>query len=100
MKDLIKHVNGSTLTVLMYRKLDSTNSTEFSADLLSSLENINQLILDFSELIFISSAGLRVLLQAKKQMDQQKGEMIVKNLSDEIKEIFHMTGLDKILKVE
>lgn len=100
MNDFIKQVNGSTLTVLMHGKLDSMNSSEFSADLLSSLENINQLVLDFSGLIYISSAGLRVLLHAKKQMNQQKGEMIVKNLSSEIEEVFSMTGFDKILKVE
>ena len=84
----------------MSGRLDSMNAAEFSRDILASLADVSTVILDFAELIYISSAGLRALLQIKKQMNQQNGEMIVKNLSGEITEVFTMTGFDQILKVE
>ena len=96
----VKEKKESTLVVHMSGRLDSMNAAEFSRDILASLADVSTVILDFAELIYISSAGLRALLQIKKQMNQQNGEVIVKNLSDEITEVFTMTGFDQILKVE
>ena len=81
-------------------RCESMRAAEFSRDILASLADVSVVILDFAELIYISSAGLRALLQIKKQMNQQNGEVIVKNLSGEITEVFTMTGFDQILKVE
>lgn len=96
----VKEKKESTLVVHMKGRLDSMNAAEFSRDILASLADVSVVILDFAELIYISSAGLRALLQIKKQMNQQNGEVIVKNLSGEITEVFTMTGFDQILKVE
>ena len=76
------------------------NASEFERDLLASLDSISKLVLDFSDLYYISSAGLRVLLKALKQMKQQEGTVIVRNLSPVVEEVFRMTGLDQILTVE
>ena len=54
---------------------------------------------DFTELEYISSAGLRVLLSAQKTMNV-KGSMTVRNVSDEIREIFDVTGFSDILTIE
>ena len=96
----MKEKKESTLVVHMSGRLDSMNAAKFSSDILASLADVSTVILDFAELIYISSAGLRALLQIKKQMNQQNGEVIVKNLSGEITEVFTMTGFDQILKVE
>ncbi|MBQ9612388.1 MAG: STAS domain-containing protein [Lachnospiraceae bacterium] len=53
----------------------------------------------FTEFEYISSAGLRVLLSAQKVMNKQ-GSMVVKNASDEVKEIFEVTGFSDILTIE
>ena len=55
--------------------------------------------LDFSELEYLSSAGLRVLLQAQKTMNKQ-GEMIIKNVNETVSEIFEVTGFADILTIE
>lgn len=55
--------------------------------------------MDFSELEYMSSAGLRVLLAAQKVMNNQ-GRMVVKNVNDAIMEVFEMTGFADILTIE
>ena len=56
-------------------------------------------MLDFAELEYLSSAGLRVILAAQKVMNKQ-GEMIIKNVNDTINEIFEVTGFIDILTIE
>ena len=57
-----------------------------------------KLVLDFAALDYLSSAGLRVLLQAQKTMNKQ-GEMIIKNVNETINEIFEVTGFVDILTI-
>ena len=61
-------------------------------------ENAN-LVLDLKELAYISSAGLRVLLSAQKRM-QKRGAMKLKNVCEEVMEVFEMTGFADILVIE
>ena len=68
-------------------------------ELRQELSDIKHLVLDFSQLDYLSSAGLRVILSAQKVMNQQ-GEMIVRNVSDMIMEIFEVTGFSEILTIE
>ena len=63
------------------------------------LDGIESLVFDFENLEYISSAGLRVLLFAQKTMNKQ-GSMVVKNCSEEIREIFEVTGFSDILTIE
>ena len=60
---------------------------------------MESLVFDFTKLEYISSAGLRVLLSVQKIMNKQ-GSMVVKNSSDEVKEIFEVTGFSDILTIE
>ena len=64
-----------------------------------SAEGISKLSIDCGKLEYVSSAGLRVLLSAHKIMTKQ-GSMVVKNLSDEVKEVFDITGFSDILTIE
>ena len=65
----------------------------------SALDGKTELIMDMAKLEYISSAGLRVLLSAQKIMTKQ-GSMVIKNASDEVKEIFEVTGFSDILTIE
>jgi anti-sigma B factor antagonist len=67
--------------------------------MISETDGVTALIMDFRELEYISSAGLRVLLSARKTMNNQ-GSMVIKNASDEVKEIFDVTGFSDILTIE
>ena len=64
-----------------------------------SYAGVEKLVLDFAELEYLSSAGLRVLLGAQKTMNKQ-GEMVVKNVNDTIDEIFEITGFADVLTIE
>ena len=90
---------GSTLEIFVSGRLDTTTAPELENALGSQLEGIESLTLDFGELAYISSAGLRVLLGAQKAMNRQ-GSMTVRNVSAEIMEIFEITGFADILTIE
>ena len=93
-----KTENGSELLIAVVGRLDTTTSPQLDEEL-KSLNGIEKLVFDFKELEYISSAGLRVLLSAQKVMNKQ-GSMIVKNVSEEISEIFEVTGFVDILTIE
>lgn len=94
-----KTLNGKTLTVKVSGRLDTTTAPDLEAELKSSLDGIEELVLDFSDLEYISSAGLRVLLSSQKTMNSQ-GTMKVTGVNDVISEIFEVTGFCDILTIE
>ena len=94
-----KTVNENVLTVALSGRLDTTTAPQLESELKASLEGVQTLVLDFAELTYLSSAGLRVLLAAQKIMNKQ-GSMRVKNVNETIQEIFEVTGFCDILTVE
>lgn len=94
-----KTQSGTELTVALEGRLDTTTAPQFEAEL-GGLSGVTKLIIDMAELVYISSAGLRVLLKAQKAMSKNGGSMAVRNASREIKDIFEVTGFDDILTIE
>ena len=99
MLDIKKNLQGSTLEFVLDGRLDTITAPQLEEEVRASIDGIDALIFDFSGLAYISSAGLRVLLSAQKTMNE-KGSMVVKNVSDEIQEIFDVTGFSDILTIE
>ena len=91
--------NGTELTVAIEGRLDTLTSPELEEQLEPALEGIEKLVFDFAELRYISSAGLRVLLTAMQIMEEQ-GEMIVRNVSSEVMDVFEVTGFVDDLTIE
>lgn len=98
--DIVKNAAGSELTVSVIGRLDTTTAPELEADFSTSLSGVSKLVLDFSSLEYISSAGLRVILAAKKTMTKQGGDMVVRGANDDIKEVFDITGFSEIITIE
>ena len=94
-----KNPNGAELTVTITGRLDTTTAPQLEAEFKQNIGGVEKLVLDFAELEYLSSAGLRVLLAAQKVMNKQ-GEMIIKNVNDTINEIFEVTGFIDILTIE
>ena len=90
---------GATLTVKLEGRLDTTTAPELESELSRNLDGIKELNFDFTDVEYISSAGLRVLLYAQKTMNQQ-GEMKLIGVSDTVKEVFEVTGFSDNLTVE
>ena len=97
--EIKKNQSGDNLTVSIIGRLDAATAPQLEKELKSSLEGIKNLTLDFSQLEYIASAGLRVLLVAQKRMNKQ-GSMSIKNVSEEVKEVLDMTGFINFLNIE
>lgn len=72
---------------------------ELETELKASLNGIETLVIDMEELAYLSSAGLRVILAAQKQMNKQ-GRMIIRKVNDMVMEVFEVTGFTDILTIE
>ena len=95
-----KQTTNNSLSITLTGKLDTLTAPDLEAELKTINEDIKELILDFSALTYLSSAGLRVILGAQKQMTKAGGSMIVKNVSDTIMEVFEITGFKGILTIQ
>ena len=96
---ITKTQNGTELTVALEGRLDTVTAPELEKELKGSLDGVSELTLDFAELEYISSAGLRVLLGAQKEMAKKDG-MKVAHVNETIMEIFEVTGFSDILTIE
>ena len=94
----IKH--GDNLVIELTGRLDTITSTELSDAVAKETVTENLIIIDFKNLEYISSAGLRVLLALKKQFNEENKEFEIHNLNDVIKEVFTVTGFINILTVK
>lgn len=99
MLNIEKKSEGNNLSFALSGRLDTTTAPDLEKEVKDNIEGVEKLDFDFADLAYISSAGLRVLLSAQKIMNKQGG-MVVKNCSDEIKEIFEVTGFSDILTIE
>ena len=99
MLNIEKQANGKELTVVLEGRLDTTTAPQLESEIKESLDGVESLIMEMTKLEYISSAGLRVLLSAQKVMNKQ-GSMVVRNATEEVKEIFEVTGFSDILTIE
>ena len=91
--------NAEATTIEVAGRLDTTSAPMLDKTINEDIKNVTNLILDIKGVSYISSAGLRVLLSAQKKM-QKIGSMKVKNVCQEVMEVFEMTGFADILVIE
>jgi len=80
-------------------RLDSITSPELQDKLISAFNEYAHVLLNFENLSYISSAGLRVLLLAQKTALGKKVSFTILNVSEEIMEVFNMTGFSYNLSI-
>ena len=97
--EIRKTTNHHTLTVSISGRVDTLTAPVLEQELKNSLTDITELILDFTEVEYISSAGLRVLLFAHKTM-QKQGSMKLVHVTKDVLEILEMTGFISALTIE
>ena len=91
--------NDNCLTLKLEGRLDTTTAPQLENELSENLDGVTELIIDFAELSYISSAGLRVLLATQKKMNKQ-GSMKLVNVNEIVMEVFEITGFVDILTIE
>ena len=92
-----KEQDANVLTLRMEGRLDTTTAPQLETEI-KALNGVTSLTLDLAKLEYLSSAGLRVILAAQKTMNQQ-GEMVVRNVCEDIMEVFEITGFSDILTI-
>lgn len=91
--------NEESLVITVEGRLDTNTAPQLEAELRKNIDGVSELVIDMEQLTYISSAGLRVLLSAQKVMNKQ-GSMKIIHASEEIMEIFDVTGFVDILTIE
>jgi len=97
----LKKMPEGGLYVKASGKLDIDSSAEYGMkikDALDEMENINELILDFSEITYVASIGLRILLELYQQMSKQ-GSIKLINVQEPVLNVLKMTGFNKFLSI-
>lgn len=78
-------------------RLDTTTAPNLEATVNELAEDVKELVFDMSELEYISSAGIRVLLGAYKKMNSNMGIMRIEKAGEMVREVFEMTGLTQMI---
>lgn len=99
MLNIQKKQDNSTLTIILSGRLDSSTSSQLETAINESINQIDYLILDMKDLDYISSAGIRVLISTQKKLNESQ-KFVIKNVCEEIQEIFDITGLSSMLNIE
>lgn len=98
--EITKNYDEKNLTLAVKGRIDTITSQELEKEINDELGNFESLTLDFADLEYISSAGLRVLIATQKKLKTENIPFVIKNVNDAVNEIFRMSGFDKILKIE
>ncbi len=97
----LKKIENDTLEVAAIGKIDIDTAVEYGTKITDAIEDneIRNLILDFSEITYISSMGLRIILELHQKMSNS-GSMKIKNVDPQVLNILTMTGFTKFLNIE
>ena len=98
--NILKCYNENELTLSVEGRINSVTSKELDEEINNELGNFNSLILDFTDLEYISSAGLKVLIATQRKLKPDNIPFIIKNSNDVIMEVFLLSGVDRVLEIE
>lgn len=98
--DIKKNYNEKELTLSIEGRVDTITSQDLEKEITGEMGNFDSLIMDFADMEYISSAGLRVLVSTQKKLKAENIPFVVKNVNDTVNEIFRMSGFNKILKID
>ena len=94
-----KKIENGKASYALVGRLDSNAVSDLKRELDADMDSINYLTLDFSKLEYVSSAGLRLLMNMQRDMNR-KGSMKVINVSDEVRNVLKVTGFLNILNIQ
>ena len=100
MIEVKKEQNGSELFVTLNGFLDTPAAGVLSEEMNGVYDGLTKLTFDFKDLEYLTSSGLRVILASQQAMDDNDGELIIKNVSEDIMEVFNLTGFSDVLTIE
>lgn len=96
---IISRTEGNKVTMEITGWLDTQTAPQLEEELSKLSDEATSLVFDFAKLEYISSAGLRQVVAAYKKMQQKEGFKII-NISDEVYDVFKLTGFDQKICIE
>lgn len=99
--EIKKMQEGTDLTMEINGRLDTNAAPKLIDEINESLvDGVESFVLDMKDCDYVASSGLRAILNAQKKMNALHGTMVVKNVIDDVMEVFEMTGFADILTFE
>ena len=92
--------SGDVIQVKIDGRVDTTTSPQLQNAILQAFQKGSKLVLDFSDVEYVSSAGLRALLIGQKTANSKGGSMTLVNVADAVLQVFKMSGFSGILHIE
>ena len=90
---------GTTLTVKPVGQLDTATSPQLQQEMTPEMEGIMDLVMDFEQVEYISSGGLRLVLLAEQQMEKRNGTLKIIHVNDHVRSIFDLAGFLSIINI-
>jgi len=97
--DITIEEEGDVHIVTIDGRMDASSTPVIEKKLAKLLEVSKKILIDFSKVSYLSSAGMRLLLSATKKMHAHKGQILFFGMSDDVLEIIKMAGFERILKI-
>jgi anti-anti-sigma factor len=97
--EINKTQNGSTVILILTGRLDTVTAPKMQEALTEAILSAEKVELDFAGMDYVSSAGLRVLLLGEKNAKAAGKSMTLKNVSQEVMDVFEITGFSGILTI-
>ena len=85
--------------MILNGSVNTLTASDLEKELQGSLEGVENLVFDFSGVEYVSSAGIRVFMATYKIMSKQ-GTMVMKNVNDDVMEVFEVTGLNDVFTIQ
>ena len=90
----------NSIKVLIKGRIDSDTSPKLEKELKKHVSKASEMILDFEQVDYISSAGLRAILAISKTLEHKKSSLTIINVSPVIAEVFDMTGFSELINIK
>ncbi len=97
--EIVVEQEADVYIVSIEGRMDASTTPVVEKKLAGLLEKANKIIIDFSEIIYLSSAGMRLLLSLTKKMDAKGGAIVFYGMVEDVFEIIKLAGFEKILKI-
>ena len=92
--------NGESITLSVEGRVDATTSAQLQNSILLSFQKVRDLVLDFEQCEYVSSAGLRALLIGQKTAQSKGGQMKLIHVGDTFMSVLKLSGFDSIITIE
>ncbi len=98
--NITEQTENDITTLFVSGEVDGSNVADFEKAVMATIPETSHLILDLKDLEYVSSAGLRVFLMSQKRQIAAGNTMIIRNVNEDVMEIFSITGFVKLLNID